>query len=87
MTREQLIAAGVKRGFTRAQAEQALARDRINQTATFTLTLQRGQWTKSFKYDGIREGLGFLATYKVIDPSTVVVLPNREATRLSSVTR
>ena len=73
LTREQLIAAAVKRGFTRAQAEQALARDRINQTATFTLTLERGQWIQSFNYDGIREGLGFLATYKVIDPSTVVV--------------
>jgi hypothetical protein len=73
LTREQLIAAAVKRGFTRAQAEQALARDRINQTATFTLTLQRGQWIQSFSYDGIREGVGFEATYKVIDHSTVVV--------------
>jgi hypothetical protein len=73
LTREQLIATGVKAGFTQAQAEQALARDRINQTATFTLTLERGQWTQSFNYDGIREGLGFLATYKVIDHSTVVV--------------
>jgi hypothetical protein len=73
LTREQLIATGVKAGFTRKQAEQALARDRINQTATFTLTLERGQWTQTFNYDGIREGLGFLATYKVIDHSTVVV--------------
>jgi hypothetical protein len=73
LAREQLIAAAVKRGFTRAQAEQALARDRINQTATFTLTLERGQWTQSFNYDGIREGIGFEATYKVIDRSTVVV--------------
>ena len=73
LTREQLIAAGVKAGFTRAQAEQALALERINQTATFTLTLERGQWTQSFNYDGIREGIGFLATYKVIDRSTVVV--------------
>jgi hypothetical protein len=73
LTREQLIATGVKAGFTQAQAEQALARDRINQTATFTLTLERGQWTQSFNYDGIREGIGFLATYEVIDPNTVVV--------------
>jgi hypothetical protein len=73
LTREQLIAAAVKRGFTRAQSQQALALDRINQTATFTLTLERGQWTQSFNYDGIREGIGFLATYRVIDHSTVVV--------------
>jgi hypothetical protein len=73
LTREQLIAAAVKRGFTRAQAQQALAADRINQTATFTLTIERGQWTQSFNYDRIREGIGFEATYKVIDHSTVVV--------------
>jgi hypothetical protein len=73
LTREQLIAAAVKRGFTRKQAEQALALERINQTATFTLTLERGQWTQSFAYDGVREGIGFLATYNVIDHSTVVV--------------
>jgi hypothetical protein len=73
LTREQLIAAGVKAGFTRGQAAQALAQDRINHTATFTLTLERGQWIQTFNYDGIREGLGFLATYKVIDHSTVVV--------------
>ena len=86
LTREQLIAAAVKRGFTRKQAEQALALERINQTATFTLTLERGQWTQSFAYDGIREGIGFLATYNVIDHSTVVVT-ERGATRLSSSTR
>jgi hypothetical protein len=45
LTGEQLIATGVKACFTRAQAEHALALDRINQTATFTLTLERGQWT------------------------------------------
>ena len=73
LTREQLIAAAVKRGFTQAQAKQALASDPINQTATFTLTLERGQWTQSFTYDGIRKGVGFEATYKVIDHSTVVV--------------
>jgi hypothetical protein len=73
LTREQLIAAAVKRGFTRTQAQQALARDRINETATFTLTLERGQWTQSFTYDGIREGVDFEGTYKVIDHSTVVV--------------
>jgi hypothetical protein len=73
LTREQLIAAGVQAGFTREQAEQALARERIDQTATFTLTLSAGQWTQSFNYDGIREGIGFLATYKVIDGNTVVV--------------
>ena len=73
LTRERLIAAAVKRGFTRAQAQQALAADRINQTATFTLRLERGQWTQSFNYDRIREGIGFEATYKVIDHSTVVV--------------
>ncbi len=73
LTREQLIATGVKAGFTRAQAEQALAADRINQTATFTLKIERGQWTQSFTYDGIREGIGFEATYEVIDQSTVVV--------------
>jgi hypothetical protein len=73
LTREQLLASAMRAGFTRAQAEQALARERINQTATFTLTLERGQWTQSFNYDGIREGIGFLATYKVIDRSTVVV--------------
>jgi hypothetical protein len=73
LTREQLIAAGVKAGFTRAQVTQALALERINQTATFTLTLERGQWTQSFNYDGIRDGIGFLATYKVVDRSTVVV--------------
>ena len=56
LTREQLIAAAVKRGFTRAQAEQALARDRINQTATFTLTLERGQWTQSFNHDAFVRG-------------------------------
>jgi hypothetical protein len=73
LTREQLLASAMEAGFTRTQAEQALARERINQTATFTLTLERGQWTQSFNYDGIREGIGFLATYKVIDRSTVVV--------------
>ena len=73
LTREQLIAAGVKAGFTRAQAAQALAQDRINHTATFTLTLERGQWTQSFDIDGTREGVGFEATYKVIDHNTVVV--------------
>lgn len=51
LTRKQLIATAVKAGFTRAQAEQSLARERINQTATFTLTLERGQWTQSFNYD------------------------------------
>jgi hypothetical protein len=73
LTREQLIAAAVKAGFTRAQAAQALAQDRINHTATFTLTLERGQWTQSFNYDGTREGVGFEATYTVIDHNTVVV--------------
>jgi hypothetical protein len=73
LTREQLLASAKKAGFTQAQAEQALARERINQTATFTLTLERGQWTQSFNYDGIRDGIGFLARYKVIDRGTVVV--------------
>jgi hypothetical protein len=73
LTREQLLASGMNAGFTRTQAEQALARERINQTATFTLTLERGQWTQSFTYDRSREGIGFEATYKVIDRSTVVV--------------
>jgi hypothetical protein len=73
LARKQLIAAGVKAGFSRAQAEQALARERINQTATFTLTIEHGQWTQSFNYDRIREGVGFEATYKVIDHSTVLV--------------
>jgi hypothetical protein len=73
LTRKQLIATAVKAGFTRARAEQSLARERINQTATFTLTLERGQWTQSFSYDRIREGVGFEATYKVIDQNTVVV--------------
>jgi hypothetical protein len=73
LTREQLIAAAVKRGFTRTQAQHALALERINQTATFTLTLERGQWTQSFNYDRIREEIGFEATYKVIDRNTVVV--------------
>jgi hypothetical protein len=73
LTREQLLASAKKGGFTQAQAEQALARERINQTATFTLTLERGQWTKSFNYHGIRDGIGFLARYKVIDRGTVVV--------------
>jgi hypothetical protein len=56
LTRKQLIATAVKAGFTRARAEQSLARERINQTATFTLTLERWQWTQSFSYDRIREG-------------------------------
>ena len=73
LTRKQLIATAVKAGFTRAQAEQSVARERINQTATFTLMLEHGQWTQSFNYDRVREGLGFEATYKVIDDSTVVV--------------
>src|SRR4029453_6025753 len=73
LTREQLIAAGVKAGFTRAQVTQALALERINQTAIFTLTLERGQWTQSFNYDGIRDGFGFFATYKVVHRSNVVV--------------
>ncbi len=73
LTRKQLITAAVKRGFTQAQAEQALARDRIDQTATFTLKIEHGQWTQSFNYDRIREGVGFEATYKVIDHSTVLV--------------
>jgi len=73
LTRKQLIATAVKAGFTRTQAEQSLARERINQTATFTLTLEHGQWSQSFNYDRVREGLGFEATYKVIDDSTVVV--------------
>jgi hypothetical protein len=62
----------VKAGLTQAQAEQALARDRINQTATFTLTLENGKWTQSYAYDRIREGIGFEATYEVVDHSTVV---------------
>jgi hypothetical protein len=73
LTRDQLLASGKKAGLTQAQAEQTLARERINQTATFTLKLERGQWTQSFNYDGVREGIGFLATYKTIDHSTVVV--------------
>jgi hypothetical protein len=73
LTRKQLIATAVKAGFTPTQAEQSLARERINQTATFTLTLEHGQWSQSFNYDRVREGLGFEATYKVIDDSTVVV--------------
>jgi hypothetical protein len=73
LTRERMIAAAVKAGFTRAQAEQALAGDRISKTATFTVTLERGTWTQSFNYDGTREGIGFEATYKVIDHNTVVV--------------
>jgi hypothetical protein len=73
LTRKQLIATAVKAGFTPAQAEQALAQDRIHQNATFTLTLERGQWTQSFDIDGTRKGVGFEATYKVIDHSTVVV--------------
>ncbi len=73
LTRKQLIAAAVKAGFTRAQAEQALARERINRTATFTLTIEHGQWTQSFNYDRVREGVGVEATYKVIDHSTVLV--------------
>jgi hypothetical protein len=73
LTREQMLASAMKAGFTQAQAEQALARERITKTATFTLTLERGQWTQSFNYDGVREGIGFLATYKVIDHNTVVV--------------
>jgi hypothetical protein len=73
LTREQMIAAAVKAGFTRAQAQQALVGDRISKNATFTLTLERGQWTQSFNYDGTREGVGFEATYKVIDDNTVLV--------------
>jgi hypothetical protein len=73
LTREQMIAAAVKAGFARARAEEALAGDRISKTATFTLTLERGTWTQSFNYDGTREGIGFEATYKVIDHNTVVV--------------
>src|SRR4029453_17967390 len=73
LTRDHRIAAGVTAGFPRAQAAQALAQDRINHTATFTLTLERGQWTQSFDIDGTRKGVGFEATYKVIDHSTVVV--------------
>jgi hypothetical protein len=73
LTRDQLLASGKKAGLTQAQAEQTLARERINQTATFTLKLERGQWTQTFNYDGIRDGIGFLATYKTIDHSTVVV--------------
>jgi hypothetical protein len=73
LAREQLIAAALKAGCTRAQAEQTLARERINQTATFTLKLERGRWTQTFNYDGVRDGIGFLATYKAIDQSTVVV--------------
>jgi hypothetical protein len=52
----------MKAGFTRAQAEQSVARECINQTATFTLTLERRTWTQSFNYDRIREGVGFEAT-------------------------
>jgi hypothetical protein len=59
--------------LTRKQLIATAARERINQTATFTLTLERGQWTQSFNYDRIREGVGFEATYKVIDQNTVVV--------------
>jgi hypothetical protein len=73
LTREQLIATAVQAGFTRAQAEQALTLERIKHTATFTLTLERGTWTQSFSYDGTRDGVGFEATYKVSDDSTVVV--------------
>jgi len=73
LTREQMLAGAMKAGFTRAQAEQALAADRIDQTATFTLKIERGQWLQSYAYDGIREGIGFEATYEVIDHSSVVV--------------
>jgi hypothetical protein len=73
LTREQLLASAMKAGFTRTQAEQALALERIKQSAIFTLTLERGMWTQSFTYDRSREGIGFEATYKVIDHSTVVV--------------
>jgi hypothetical protein len=86
LTRKQLIATAVKAVFTRAQAEQSVARERINQTATFSLTLERRTWTQSFSYDRIREGVGFEATYKVIT-RTMSWLPNRRAMRLSSSRR
>ena len=72
LTREQLLAAGVDAGLTDAQAEQALAVDGIEQTATFTLKIEGGQWTQSYSYDGGAEGVGFRATYEVVDDSTVV---------------
>src|SRR5215218_3006802 len=73
LTREQLIDTAVQAGFTRAQAEQALTLERIKHTATFTLTLQHGEWKQSFSYDGTRDGVGFEGTYKVINDSTVMV--------------
>jgi hypothetical protein len=79
LTRKQLIATAVKAGFTRAQAAQSLARERINQTATFTLTLERGQWTQSFNYDRIREGVSFLS-HHLLEPGRAPKL-NAEQTR------
>ena len=73
LTRQQLLTRAKKAGLTQAQAEQALRGDRITQSATFTLQIEGGMWTQSYAYDGTREGIGFAATYKVQDPSTVVV--------------
>jgi hypothetical protein len=72
LTREQLLAAGANAGLTEAQAEQALARDGIEKTATFALKIESGQWTQFYSYDGGPEGSGFRATYEVIDDDTVV---------------
>jgi hypothetical protein len=86
LTRKQLIATAVKAGFTRARAEQSLARERINQTATFTLTLERWQWTQSFSYDRIREGR-FRGNVQGHRPEHSRGYRTRRAMRLSSSTR
>jgi hypothetical protein len=72
LTREQLLAAGVTAGLTQAQAEQALAVDGIEQTATFALKLEGGRWTQFYSYDGGAEASTFRATYQVEDDGTVV---------------
>jgi hypothetical protein len=72
LTREQLLAAGVKAGLTEAQVEQGLARESIEQTAAFAVKLDGGQWTQFYSYDGGAEGVGLRGTYEVIDDGTVV---------------
>ena len=62
----------MKAGFTRAEAEQSLARERINQTATFTPRLSAGSGPSPSTMTGSVR-VGFEATYKVIDQNTVVV--------------
>ena len=64
LSREMLIDAGARVGFTAEQVEAALLRDQIAQSATFTLTFDGHAWQQRYDY-GHAHGVGSRGTYTV----------------------